>query len=113
MRTWINQRPEIRQKITDLKRQNPHQGLRCSLLTADGACSVYEGRPIVCRSHGAPLKLKDKGVDRRDVCPLNFSGDISSLSGEDLLNLDLLNTLLSLITQQFGASEERIPLADL
>lgn len=113
IRNWIGQRPDIRQKIKDLQEQNPHQGQRCSLLAADGACAVYEVRPIVCRSHGAPLKFKDKGIDRRDVCPLNFSGDISTLSGENLVNLDLLNTLLSLITQQFGASEERIPLSDL
>ena len=107
---WLRRRPEIKAKIAALVEANPHGGKRCRLLEADGTCTIYETRPIVCRSHGAPLKYREKETELRDVCPLNFGGDVSSLKGEDVINLDMLNTLLVLIGQQFGAGEERVSL---
>ena len=107
---WISGRPEIKAKIDALAHANPHKGKRCKLLDNDGACTIYAARPIVCRSHGAPLKFREKEAELRDVCPLNFGGDVSSLQGENVINLDMLNTLLVLIGQQFGAGEERVSL---
>jgi hypothetical protein len=40
--------------------------------------------------------------EERDVCPLNFEGvNLQSLSKMDVLSLDKLNVLLSLINRQF------------
>lgn len=97
---------------------------RCNFLDKQGACSVYEVRPLVCRSHGAPLQFRDPNSQKpdeamrfRDVCPLNFKDqDIGKLQADDVLNLDTLNTLLALLAQQaFGKerAQERIPLAAL
>jgi Fe-S-cluster containining protein len=97
---------------------------RCVFLDKQGSCSVYEARPLVCRSHGAPLQFRDpesKKIDEamryRDVCPLNFKGeDIAKLSPEDVLNLDTVNTLLALLsTQAYGKekAQERVSLKSL
>jgi hypothetical protein len=43
-----------------------------------------------------------QGVENRDVCPLNFEGvDLSALPKTDVLSLDKLNILLSLINRKF------------
>lgn len=56
----------------------------CPALEDDGRCGVYEGRPLVCRSHGAPMYtgsaalpvLKEGDVpeegDEIKCCHLNF-----------------------------------------
>lgn len=93
---------------------------RCSMLASDGACTIYPVRPLVCRSHGAPLAFKEQGQERRDVCPLNFATSaadagavLEALSPQDCINLDTLNTLLALINKAYApaASLARYPLA--
>jgi len=87
-----------------LENANPFEGKRCSFLRANGECLVYEARPFVCRSFGAPLQvqsLDDEEVRLRDVCELNFKGiDITQLPADDVLNSDTLNTLLALLTKR-------------
>jgi Fe-S-cluster containining protein len=101
------------EKISALRTANPYQGERCSLLAANGECLIYEVRPIICRSHGAPVTYREGDVTRRDVCPLNFGGDTTGLDPEDSLNLDLLNTLLALIARQFSDDDDRTALKAL
>jgi Fe-S-cluster containining protein len=87
----------------------------CGFLDGGGGCTIYEVRPVVCRSHGVPLALKlDSGKSAwRQYCPLNFEGlDVEALPEGDTINLDTLNTLLSLINRQLSddAAGERLPL---
>lgn len=98
---------------------NPHRGKRCSFLSAEGGCGIYEYRPLVCRSHGVPLQFRDPGSTKeeavrfRDVCPLNFQGvNLETISTGDVMNLDTLNTLLAMLgNMAFGKKAERRPLA--
>lgn len=106
------------ESLLELEKQLPHKGKRCSFLTAEGGCGIYELRPLVCRSHGVPLQFKDPSTRDneaprlRDVCSLNFEGvDIGRLDSRDVMNLDTLNTLLALLTQMaFGKDGKRVPL---
>lgn len=87
----------------------------CEFLDKQGACTIYDVRPVVCRSHGVPLTVKlDTDADAwRQYCPLNFEGiDVESLPELDTMNLDTLNTLLSLINRQLvgDGPSERLPL---
>jgi Fe-S-cluster containining protein len=55
----------------------------CPLLGEDGACLVYEHRPMLCRTHGLP-NIDDSGESFSDLyCTLNFGG-IDPLSLEKL-----------------------------
>ena len=65
----------------------------CALLDADGACTVWQARPMVCRSHGLPLRL---GVERV-TCHLNFDGTLASLPEVDVLDQQQLSVLVGLI----------------
>lgn len=55
----------------------------CPLLGEDGACLVYEHRPMICRTHGLP-NIDDSGESFSDLyCTLNFS-DIDPLGLDKL-----------------------------
>lgn len=46
------------------------QGTPCPNLDENGACQMYEHRPLVCRTFGLPLRDGKKFLG--DVCELNF-----------------------------------------
>jgi Fe-S-cluster containining protein len=43
----------------------------CPNLDENGACLMYEHRPLVCRTFGLPLRNGDRYLG--DVCELNFT----------------------------------------
>jgi Fe-S-cluster containining protein len=43
----------------------------CPALNSRGECSIYEYRPIVCRTFGLPLREGDEYIG--DICELNFT----------------------------------------
>lgn len=94
---WFKAQPELEQKkLTELW-ATPHQEGHCSFLYND-QCTIYEARPLICRTQGLPLFLSTENV--LDYCPLNFkAGDPPK---EDWLNLERMNTLLS-----FAASSSK------
>lgn len=114
--SYVASSPQLAAAVTQLVADHPHAGQRCALLTAEGSCAVYPARPIVCRSHGLPLTVATPAGEELDVCPLNFVGqDLAALPPGDFINLETLNTLLSLIARQFtgetGGTPARVPLA--
>jgi Fe-S-cluster containining protein len=45
---------------------------RCAALDAVGRCKIYEARPVVCRSHGVPIRLEQRGLPVVQACHRNF-----------------------------------------
>jgi uncharacterized protein len=76
----------------------------CPLLE-DGICLLYPARPIICRTHGIPILIAGDHEKTIDFCPKNFMG-VASFPAADILNLDLLNSTLSLINRVFTSSCE-------
>ena len=102
----IHATPGLSEKLTELECTNPYQGERCSFLNEVGECTVYEARPLICRTHGAPIFYRDEtdaDSGEIDACRLNFDGGaaLKLLSADDLINLDLLNQLLTLVNRHF------------
>jgi len=79
----------------------------CHFLIND-SCSIYEARPVICRTQGAPLFIQSENV--LDYCPLNFES--ANPDKADWLNLERLNTLLSFAAKSSGL-EKRISLKKL
>jgi Fe-S-cluster containining protein len=104
---WFSSKDvETQKKMRELWSTKNELGA-CSFLYGD-KCSIYEARPVICRTQGVPLFLATENV--LDYCPLNFeSGDPVK---EDWLNLERLNTMLSLAAKTTGL-EERIRLKKL
>lgn len=91
--------------------QYENEAMPCAFLF-DNACSIYEVRPVICRTQGAPLFVNEAV----DACPLNFTEQFPEKT--DWLELSRLNTLSSLVQMNYKASysflnEERIELKDL
>lgn len=106
--------PGQRDHVLTLAARPP--GPSCAALDAAGRCSIYAARPVVCRSHGVPLKLKSPGVlPIVDCCPKNFTSlSLDSVDADCVLDQDTISTLLAAVNQQFcreqGRAGDRIDL---
>ena len=60
-------------------------GLRlpCPALGENGACGIYESRPIVCRKFGMPI-YDPKKPDELQTCELNFR-DVKEIDADELI----------------------------
>ncbi|RMF70667.1 MAG: YkgJ family cysteine cluster protein, partial [Alphaproteobacteria bacterium] len=89
-------------------------GEQCPLLR-DDQCLLYQARPVICRTQGLPLLLREDNGLRIDYCPLNFT-DLETLPGELAVDLDRLNQLLVAVNlhfcQQTGTPVERQGIAE-
>ena len=106
--TWFKQHPQ-KEILKEAWKTASVPGA-CTFLK-DDQCTIYEVRPLICRSQGLPLKFKmDK--DFVDACPLNF--ETSNLELEDCLDLDRVNHILSRIEMQYsGQPTDRVRLTQL
>jgi len=95
----------------------------CPLLV-DDRCSIYQSRPLICRTQGLPLLMEaEDGEQEVDFCPLNFTeaGAVDDLDEDHLAPLDALNLRLALVNLEYcretgvggEASGERAKMADV
>jgi hypothetical protein len=47
-------------------------GDRCAALDPAGRCKIYDARPLVCRSHGVPIRLRHGALPVVQACHRNF-----------------------------------------
>jgi Fe-S-cluster containining protein len=58
----------------DLPREDlPREIGRCAALDPAGRCRIYEARPLVCRSHGVPVRLRQGALPVVQACHRNFT----------------------------------------
>ncbi len=78
---------------------------RCAALDADGRCRIYPARPLVCRSHGIPIRLRDgRGLPVITACELNFTAAGPAAADPDcVLDQELVSTTLGLIDRAVRA----------
>lgn len=114
---YLALRPALKATVQELLAQPAHGDMFCPMLDAEGRCSIYEVRPIICRSHGAPIRFAIPEGEVIDACPLNFTDmDIDDLPEDMFINIDQLNVLLALLNKMFVGeqqSTQRTAIADL
>jgi Fe-S-cluster containining protein len=79
----------------------------CALLV-DGRCSVYEQRPVICRSHGLAVATEDGAVDH---CGLNYV-DVE-VPRASVLVLEAVNRPLSVMAEMWIPGGGRVGLDTL
>lgn len=89
----------------------------CPALEADGRCAVYAFRPVICRTHGLPIRFaadqEARPHDRRslpvvDACPRNFGGtDLASLPPGAVLDQATVSTVLGALDAARSAETGR------
>lgn len=103
-------RNELQRKWTE----KPSNSVPTCPFLVEKCCSIYDSRPVICRTQGAPLRFKvsedEVGVD---ACPLNFTEEGRFPIESEWLDLDRLNTLLSIAEQSFRKQTNYRPLAEL
>ncbi|VAX17300.1 hypothetical protein MNBD_NITROSPINAE01-1002 [hydrothermal vent metagenome] len=90
----------------------------CPMLLG-GVCSIYESRPVICRTHGLPL-LVDTGEEIGvDYCQSNFADrdHAEPFDGTEVMDTLELNANLRRINEEFIGSnltpETRIDILDI
>jgi hypothetical protein len=113
--------PEPRQRLLDRLQAAPDPwrlvdaSPPCVLLE-HGRCSLYDGRPLICRMQGLPLfstMIERSDGGQRDCCPLNFSDvPLAEIDPRAVYNLDLVNQTLAainhLFVQECGQPDQRV-----
>jgi len=129
VRTAIEELPtQVRARVEAqarevIKREAHGEAVTCPLLI-DDCCSIYQSRPLICRTQGLPLLMEaEDGEQEIDFCPLNFTeaGAVDDLDENNLAPLDAINLRLALVNLRHcrekglgdEASGERIKLADI
>lgn len=86
--------PDVRQRARERARLDAPD--RCAALEADGRCAIYQARPLVCRSHGLPVRMvSPRGLPVVDACVLNFTERGPAEADADCI-LDQANLSLTL-----------------
>jgi hypothetical protein len=88
--------------VQALAAEDPWNGMRCSFLGRDGACSIYAVRPVVCRTQGLPIAI-DGG--QLTACTLNFGDGLQDLPPGDRIDQKTLSTLLYVVNERFCVNE--------
>lgn len=95
--------------VRDAARASAARGDRggmCAALGRDGRCLVYAARPLVCRSHGAPIRRRPDGggLPVIDSCELNFDGGaaLAQVAEDDVIDQQTLSTMLAAVDAAFA-----------
>ncbi len=93
---------------------------RCAALEDDGRCAIYAGRPLVCRSHGVPIRQRDgRGDGIVDTCFRNFAEHGAAAADPDcVLDQTTLSSILLAIdsahaAETGGTAGTRVAIADV
>ena len=113
------QLPDHTRELIRAHAHGPSDGL-CVALQDDGRCGVYAARPLVCRSHGLPLRLRqERSLPIIDACFRNFhETGPGTVAPDCVLDQRTLSTTLLAIDGAFaqaGGAEagQRVDLAAL
>lgn len=81
---------------------------KCAALDGDGRCQIYEARPLVCRSHGVPIKTRAPGhLPVVTACALNFTARGPAAADADcILDQTTLSATLLAINGGDGARHD-------
>lgn len=111
--SWFNGLPEERKSEIRSLWSRSQQPEACAFLR-DDICTIYEVRPMICRTQGLALYFKENAEALIDICPLNESM-LETLTNYEYLNLDLLNMILSQLEklESGNKNRERIKLRTL
>ncbi|HEY4181947.1 MAG TPA: YkgJ family cysteine cluster protein [Kofleriaceae bacterium] len=87
------------------------EDVRCTALGPDGRCRIYAVRPIVCRSHGAPIRMRTNSLPVIDVqsCFRNFTHSVPD--PDCVLDQETLSAMTLVVDREVGGDGERVDLA--
>nr|WP_321453893.1 YkgJ family cysteine cluster protein [uncultured Carboxylicivirga sp.] len=100
-----NEYPEVLKQ----DRKQEQEGL-CTYLK-NHACTIYNARPIICRTHGFPLVNMNEAGDQWELsfCHLNFTNvDDDYFDDENIFEQDTYNSKLYMLNKEYLASNTEL-----
>jgi uncharacterized protein len=87
----------------------------CAALDPAGRCLIYDARPIVCRSHGVPVRMRMPGsLPVVEACHRNFTAHGPAAAEPScILDQTTLSALVLAADRESGGDGSRIELAKL
>ncbi|MDX2089176.1 MAG: YkgJ family cysteine cluster protein [Kofleriaceae bacterium] len=83
----------------------------CAALAPNGRCLIYDVRPVVCRSHGAPIRMRQGGLPVIQSCHRNFTR--VTPDADCVLDQETLSALTLAVDRASGGDGSRVDLASL
>jgi uncharacterized protein len=84
---------------------------RCAALDPGGRCLVYAARPVVCRSHGAPIRMREGSLPVIESCFRNFTH--TEPAPDCVIDQETLSALVLAVDREAGGDGARVDLAEL
>ncbi len=84
---------------------------RCAALDPSGRCLIYAVRPVVCRSHGVPIRMREDSLPVVRSCFRNFTQ--IAPEPDCILDQSTLSALVLAVDRASGGDGSRIDLATL
>ena len=86
----------------------------CPALSPQGRCLIYAARPIVCRSHGAPIRMREGSLPVVTACRDNFTTRGPAAADADcILDQETLSAMTLAVDRAAGGDGSRVPLEDV
>ena len=101
--------PTVRRR--SLAAVGPPDEARCAALDGEGRCRIYAARPIVCRSHGAPIRMRRDSLPVVESCFRNFTR--TEPVPDCVLDQTTLSALTLAVDRDAGGDGSRVDLAAL
>src|ERR1700733_15102311 len=86
-------------------------GAGAGALDRGGRCLIYEARPIPCRSHGAPIRMREGSLPVIRWCHLNFTR--TEPDPDCVLDQTTLSALVLAVDREASGDGSRIDLVAL
>ncbi len=110
----------ISKHFPEILTSKPHDTGKCAFLDSNGACRIYDARPLICRSHGLPIRFVETDENNQttefiDICELNENETpLDKIKKEDFWNENLFSeVLVSLELEANNKEINRVRLRDL
>ncbi len=106
------EKKQLLEKLKSPQQTSIYNKKKACIFLRNNECSIYEARPIICRTQGAVLQYKratskDSTEILVDVCPLNFQKPDTLPQQNEWLDLDRLNALQSIAENFYEKNKEK------
>lgn len=82
----------------------------CAALV-EGRCAIYAARPVVCRSHGVPIRMREGSLPVIRACHRNFARGFDEVRADCVLDQTTLSAMTLAVDREAGGRGEREELA--
>jgi Fe-S-cluster containining protein len=83
----------------------------CAALDASGRCRIYAARPLVCRSHGAPIRMRRGSLPVVESCHRNFTQ--TEPDADCIVDQTTLSALVLAVDRDADGDGSRVELSSL